>query len=105
MPADVISYKTKKGDTFDYNPRESKFVKPEIQGILEKTLKAGVVQILSKGYNFRPCLLVLCDMGFIVLELNSVGSLSHSMLSLILCHLSTVTSARFKTRMMSLTDS
>lgn len=70
----MISYRTKKGDTFEYDPRASKFVKPEIQGVLEKSLKAGVVSVLSRGGSFRPSLLVLCDLGFIVLELNSVGS-------------------------------
>ena len=68
----MIYYKTKKGDRFDYNPRESKFIKPEIQGMLEKTLKSGIVDIHSTGTKFKTCLVALTNLGFIVLDLNSV---------------------------------
>lgn len=70
----MITYHTKKGDRFEYNPRESKFVKPEIQGLLEISLKAGLVDLQSTGGKFKSTLLVLCNLGFIVLDISTVSS-------------------------------
>jgi hypothetical protein len=69
----MIYYQTKKGDRYDYNPRESKFIRPEIQGLLEKSVKAGIVDIHTGESKFKTSLLVLDNLGFIVLDINTVS--------------------------------
>ena len=69
---DRISYKTKQGKKIDYNPVYSSFVRPEIQGLIEKTNKCGIVKICRNREKFEYYVVILTDLGLIVLDVAKV---------------------------------
>ncbi len=68
-----INYRTAKGSNLVYN-HASFFVKPEIQGLIERTVKSGIVKMRRNYEQFRDCVIVTTDLGFIVMNIKEVAS-------------------------------
>lgn len=79
-----ISFSSMKGKDIEYDLKRSSFVKPEIQGMLDKATKIGLLKIEKNGKESQESrLCVLTDMGLLVLQVDNVLFISLSFQSLI----------------------
>ena len=88
----VIQHRTNKKMLVRYDTAKNPFVKPEVQGLLEKARKAGVVKLSINRAVPEHFVLVLCDLGFLVLSVADLGTVHFC--SLVGCRLVAVASER-----------
>lgn len=68
-----IEHRTKKSGIVTYDSNDQKYVRPEIQGLIENASKSGIVKMrLPSSANYLHYILVLCDVGFLVMNISDV---------------------------------
>lgn len=61
-----------RGKKHEYNPFDSSFVRPEIQGLLEASKKTGILSIGRDGGEAENFIVSATDLGLVVLSVGEV---------------------------------